>query len=66
MKPIILAYSLLVILAWTSLSKVCVAAEKAQATINLSVDATEAQRMILHSQETISVSPGTLTLFYPK
>ena len=42
------------------------AAQKAQASIELSVDATEAPRMILHSHEKITVSPGPLTLFYPK
>ena len=37
-----------------------------QSSINLTVDATEAPKKILHSRETISVHPGALTLFYPK
>jgi predicted metalloprotease with PDZ domain len=34
--------------------------------INLSVDATDAPRKILHAQLTIPASAGTLTLYYPK
>ncbi|HTR80517.1 MAG TPA: M61 family peptidase [Bacteroidota bacterium] len=41
-------------------------AQKGQASITLSVDATDAPHMILHSHEAISVKPGLLTLFYPK
>jgi predicted metalloprotease with PDZ domain len=37
-----------------------------QSSINLTVDATEAPKKILHSRETITVHPGALTLFYPK
>ncbi len=37
-----------------------------QASITLTVDATDAPRKILHSRESISVHPGHLTLFYPK
>ena len=32
----------------------------------LEVDATDATRNLLHARETIAVSPGPLTLFYPK
>lgn len=38
----------------------------AQAPITLLVDLTDAPRKILHSQETIPVQPGPLTLVYPK
>ena len=34
--------------------------------IELSVDATEASRHLLHAQMKIPVSPGPLTLYYPK
>ena len=34
--------------------------------ITLAVDATEAPRKIFHAKETIPVTPGTLTLYYPK
>ena len=37
-----------------------------ESSIVLTVDATDAPRMILHSTETLSVRPGPLTLFYPK
>ncbi len=39
---------------------------RAQSSITLAVDATEAPRKILHVKESISVQPGQLTLFYPK
>lgn len=38
----------------------------AQTPIALSVDLTDAPRKILHSQETMVVQPGPLTLVYPK
>jgi len=38
----------------------------ARAAITLAVDATDAPRNLLHSRETIVVSPGPLTLLYPK
>ena len=41
-------------------------AQTEQASITLTVDATEAPRKILHSRESITVHPGRLTLFYPK
>ncbi len=66
MKSRIFASSLASVLAAIILIGRGVAAEKAQTTIALSVDATEAPRMILHSHEIISISPGALTLFYPK
>jgi predicted metalloprotease with PDZ domain len=42
----------------------CVAS--AQTPITLSVDLTDAPRKILHSQETIPVQPGPMTLVYPE
>jgi predicted metalloprotease with PDZ domain len=41
-------------------------AQSPQATVALTVDASDAPRSLLHSHETISVSPGALTLLYPK
>jgi predicted metalloprotease with PDZ domain len=41
-------------------------AQTEQASIVLTVDATEAPRKILHTRESITVHPGHLTLFYPK
>jgi predicted metalloprotease with PDZ domain len=38
----------------------------AQNSINLSVDATDASRNVLHVRETMTVKPGEFTLFYPK
>jgi predicted metalloprotease with PDZ domain len=38
----------------------------AQTAMSLNVDATDAARNMLHSRLTIHVSPGPLTLFYPK
>jgi predicted metalloprotease with PDZ domain len=38
----------------------------AQTPITLSVDLTDAPRKILHSQETIPVQPGPMTLVYPE
>jgi predicted metalloprotease with PDZ domain len=38
----------------------------AQSPITLHVDATQAPRKIIHSRMTIPVSPGPLTLYYPK
>jgi len=38
----------------------------AQAPITLSVDLTDAPRRILHSVETVPVTPGAMTLVYPK
>src|SRR6184192_1531809 len=34
--------------------------------VTISLDATEAPRKIFHAHLTIPVSPGTLTLYYPK
>src|SRR5689334_5793863 len=42
------------------------AAQLGSAQIKLNVDATEAPRNILHVTERITVTPGPLTLFYPK
>ena len=41
-------------------------AAEAQTTITLNVDATQASRNVLHTRLTIPVTPGPLTLFYPK
>jgi predicted metalloprotease with PDZ domain len=38
----------------------------AQASITLSVDATDAPRKILHARETINAGPGPLSLIYPE
>src|ERR1700761_4024111 len=38
----------------------------AQTPIALSVDLTDAPRKILHSQETIPVQPGPMTVVYPE
>jgi hypothetical protein len=38
----------------------------AQTPITLSVDLTDAPRRVLHSTETIPVTPGAMTLVYPK
>ena len=35
-------------------------------TIAIAVDATEAPRKLFHAREVIPVSPGPLTLYYPK
>jgi predicted metalloprotease with PDZ domain len=42
------------------------APKSAAPTIALAVDASEAPRKIFHAQMTIPVTPGTLTLYYPK
>lgn len=39
---------------------------KAQSPITLEVDATQAPQQIIHTHMTIPVSPGPLTLYYPK
>jgi len=44
----------------------CGAARAARAPMTLLVDAREAPRNIIHAQMTIPVSPGDLTLYYPK
>jgi len=41
-------------------------AQAPRATIALTVDASQAPRSLLHAHETISVTPGALTLLYPK
>src|SRR5208337_3578094 len=41
-------------------------ARTAAPRITVSVDATEAPRMIFHARLTIPATPGTLTLYYPK
>ena len=35
-------------------------------TITLALDARETPRKLLHARETITVTPGALTLVYPK
>ena len=42
------------------------AGDSSPAAIVLAVDATEAPRKILHSRMTLPVTPGPLTLYYPK
>jgi predicted metalloprotease with PDZ domain len=44
----------------------CASVASAQAPITLAVDLTDAPRRILHSTETIPVTPGAMTLVYPK
>ena len=39
---------------------------KAQSPITLQVDATQAPQKIIHTRMAIPVSPGPLTLYYPK
>jgi predicted metalloprotease with PDZ domain len=56
--------SRLIFLALFFLCAFCAAS--AQTTITLNVDATQASRNILHTRLTIPVTPGPLTLFYPK
>ena len=62
-KPFILWMSVVVIILALPLWS---AANEKKAAITLSVDATEAPRKIYHVHESVSVNPGTLTLFYPK
>jgi predicted metalloprotease with PDZ domain len=44
----------------------CLAAAANAPTISISVDATDAPRKMIHAQLRIPVSPGKLTLYYPK
>ena len=54
------------ILAWVS-AAVCADSQGRPARpIKISVDATQAPRMVLHSQLEIPASPGPLKLYYPK
>lgn len=55
----------LVIAATVALAQAAAPAT-ASGTIALAVDATEAPRHLFHVRETIPVSPGPLTLVYPK
>jgi predicted metalloprotease with PDZ domain len=54
------------IISYLIIVPVNIQAQQKKASIELSVDATETPRKILHIHETIAVEPGAVTLFYPK
>src|SRR5438445_13483592 len=60
----VLRFGLGVILFFSTLSSL--SAQPAGRPIELSVDATEAPRRLLHATMKIPVSAGPLTLYYPK
>jgi len=53
-------------LAACSLTMLCIVTLQSQTSITLEVDATDAPRKILHAQESMTVQPGELALYYPK
>jgi predicted metalloprotease with PDZ domain len=58
--------SVAVLIAVSALFSVVTFAQNPAPTITVALDATEAPRKIFHAKLTIPVTPGTVTLFYPK
>src|SRR5438270_13468250 len=56
----------LVLLSCISAAQKSVSKTSASPKLTLAVDATEAPRKIFHAKETIPVTAGTVTLYFPK
>jgi predicted metalloprotease with PDZ domain len=65
-RTVRLLLSMLSVLAFTAAGLAPPSSTPSTQTITITVDATEAPRKLFHAREAIPVSPGPLTLYYPK
>src|SRR5262245_32413828 len=66
MKKITLAFLLTICSLAAPHAQTSPAASRVTGTITLALDARETPRKLLHARETLNVTPGALTLVYPK